>query len=220
MTQQNSNPFLNPANNDSLVGTFNQILASSFKNCQVMLPAKIITFDRTTALNTAEVQPLISLITTNNTTLSRAVIAKIPVLQLGGGGFFLNFNLKPGDLGWIIAADRDISLFIQSLSESKPATNRVHDFSDSLFLPHFMMGGTVDSGDMDGLVIQNNDGTVKIVLQNDEINITAPTINLNGDVNIEGELNVSDRTIVQGDIASGGDITAAGDITPNTPIPP
>ena len=140
------------------------------------MPAKVIEYDR--AANRARVQPLIDIVTTDGTSNQRAQIASVPVLAYGGGGFVINFPLEPGDLGWIEASDRDISLFLQSLDRSRPNTYRLHEWSDSRFIPDIFRRYSIsDAGKM---VIQSTDGTTKITLSADTVEINAPNVVING----------------------------------------
>src|SRR5271154_3225579 len=103
----NNNPSINPSDENTLAGGVQFAFSKLFQNVNGMLPAQVVAFDRNA--NRVQVQPLIAMVTTDGTTISRPQIASIPVLILGGGNFMLNFNLNPGDLGWILANDRDIS---------------------------------------------------------------------------------------------------------------
>ena len=156
-----------------------------------MLPAKVISFNRAT--NRAKVQPLIMMVDTNFEQIERAPISSIPVRFPGAGGYILSFNLKPNDLGWIQANDRDISLFLQNYTNSKPNTFRVKDFADAVFIPDPMTGFTISGEDAENAVLQSLDGTVKISLGTNEITVAAPTVTINADTKaiINGEFEVS-----------------------------
>src|SRR4051812_35962375 len=106
---QNAPPSRNPADNDTMAGTFRLVLDKFLQRTDDMLPGKVIAYDAAT--NLAQVQPLIIMVTTNNQQVKRAQIASVPVYQMGAGGLVLRFPVKTGDLGWIKANDRDISLF-------------------------------------------------------------------------------------------------------------
>lgn len=182
-------PSIDPANEGDLTGAFRHIISKMLETVDDMLPAKIIAYDR--LKNRASVQPLVRVITTSNPTIgiARAQIMSVPVLQIGGGGFVLNFNLKAGDLGWIKANDRDISIFLQGYSDSVPNTLRKHNFADAVFIPDVMRGWTIAGEDAENAVLQSLDGNTKIslgaeqmklkvgatemVLTNDGIDITA-----------------------------------------------
>jgi hypothetical protein len=151
-------PVANLSNFSSLAGMMREILAN---------------FDRAT--NRANVKPLIRLIKTNGTVQSRAAVANIPVLQMGGGNFMLNFNLNPGDLGFIKASDRDMSLFLQSFNESPPNTYRKHSFEDSIFIPAPMHNMTINAEDESHVVLSTLDGTQRVAIWANQVKITSDT---------------------------------------------
>lgn len=172
-------PSASPANLNSLEGAMRVVLTKFLQNTDDMLPAKIIAYDRTT--NRAQVQPLISVVSTSGRATSRATIASVPVLQLGGGGFVMSFPISPGDLGWIKANDRDISFFKKNYANSAPNTQRKHTFEDAMFIPDSMMRGvTVAGEDANNLVIQNLAGTVKISWWSSLLKIIAPRVGIGG----------------------------------------
>lgn len=201
----NNNPDIDPANNDTLAGTLQFAFYKLLQGVNGMLPAQVIAYDRTK--NRVQVQLLIAVVGTDGSQISRPQIASIPVLLLGGGNFFLSFNLNPGDLGWVIANDRDISLFLQTYSEAAPNTGRIKNFSDGVFIPSVMTGYTIASEDSENVVLQNLDGTVKITLGTGMINISAPLVTIEG-------YNPVSITPSGGTLAVIGDITATGSITP------
>lgn len=168
----NAQPSRNPANDGSLEGMLTEILPKFLQNVDDMLPAKVISYDR--EANRVRVQPLIQMLSTAGEVISRQPVASVPVFNIGGGGFVMSFNLQAGDLGWIKANDRDISLFLQNYEEQRPNTLRKHTFSDALFFPDVMRGYTIADEDAGNCVIQNLDGTVKISLGASSVKITAP----------------------------------------------
>lgn len=199
-----NNPNIDPANNDTLAGTLRSVFAQLMRNVDGTLPARVLRYDRDT--NRVQVEVLIAMITTSGQQVSRAQIANIPVINLGGGGFLINFPLKAGDLGFIMANDRDISLFLQSFSEAPPNTNRVKSFSDSIFIPSVLTDYTIDGADADNMVIQNLDGTVKISLGPDSVNISS-TVGVTIDTPVT---TVTGELIVQGLLRSTGGFASTG----------
>ena len=218
----NNIPSIEPANNNSLAGTLQFSFLKLMQGVNGMLPATVIAFDRTQ--NRVQVQLLITILTTSGEQVARQQIASLPVLLLGGGGYVLNFNLNAGDLGWVLASDRDISLFLQSYSQSPPNTARMFSFSDGLFIPDVMRGYTIDPTDAENAVLQNLDGTIAISLTPTGVKIRggltveglltaqgglAISGGVGGSVNITGDVNMT------GELAVDGNITATGDITPH-----
>jgi len=150
-----------------LSGILNSIFKKLLQKTEGMLPAVVNSYDARN--NVATVKPLIMVLGTEGDTVSRGSYAKVPVLALGGGGFHVRFPLKRGNYGWIEACDRDISLFLQTEKEAKPNSLRLHSFSDSRFVPDVFKKYTFDSDDEGKMVIQNEEGDVKLTLASDGI---------------------------------------------------
>lgn len=218
-----SPPSMDPSSRQDLSGTVRLILTKFLQGVDDMLPAKVIAYDRAT--NRARVQPLIYVVTTDDRQISRAQIASIPVLQMGGGGFVLSFPIKPGDLGWIKANDRDISLFTQFLTESAPNTQRKHNFSDAMFIPDTMFRSvTINAEDAENVVLQSTDGTVRIALFDDKIKITSPRVEVvspeivctaSTSITLDTPLTTITGELVSG-VGSGGNATFGGNILTTT----
>ncbi len=229
----NSNPSLDPANTKTLAGTFQTAFLKFIQSIDGMIPGRVVAYDKDT--NRAQIQPLIQLLDTNNNSINRAPIAQVPVAQWGAGGLILNFPVKTGDLGLLFAADRDISIFLQSYNDSRVQTLRIKNFADSFFIPNVMTGYTIAEEDSENAVLQTLDGTVKISIGATGINIltstqpitvTAQTAQINATesitctspkVRIDAATNVIMTTPL---LAVSGNITAGGTITPLTPPPP
>ena len=175
-----------PANDDSLTGLFKEVLKKFQQNSDDLLPAQIVSYNRTT--NRATVQILIPLIDVNGNLINRARATNIPVLLVGGGDFFLSYHLPAGSLGWIKANDRDISLFLETYTARQPNTLRLHSFEDALFIPDIMTNYTIAGEDEQAAVIQNRDGSVKISLTESRIKLTAPAIEIQGPTTINGNV--------------------------------
>ena len=146
----------------------------------------------------ATVQPVIAVLTTAGQAVPRAQIAEVPLVALGGGGFVLHFPLQEGDLGWIEASDRDISLFMQSLEESPPNTHRLHSFADSRFLPDVLRQFDASQVGGTSAALQSVDGSVRVELSPERLLLVAPSVTVDtplaeftGDVEISGEATIS-----------------------------
>lgn len=198
----------NDVNNDWLPGLMRVLGDHVYKNIDKSLPCQVseISTDRTRV----KVRPLIKIVDKNGNFISRNYEIAIPVVNFGAGGLLISFPIKEGDLGWIDASDRDISLFLQSYSESEPATRRKHSFNDARFIPDIMRNFTISPEDSDALVIQNRDGTVKIAID-DQIRITNSSVEILIDGNsvtglAPGGFNLNGATINN----DGNVITASG----------
>lgn len=210
---ENAPPSLDPANENVLVGLLKETYRKMLMQTDDMLPAQVVSFDRDS--NRAQVQPLIVAVTTDGQIVRRAQVASVPVFQLGGGGFVLNFPLKPGNLGWIKASDRDISLFTQSYTSQAPNTRRLHSFEDSVFFPDVMTGWDINSEDEENIVLQTLDGSQRVAIWSDRVKITSDS-----KVVIDAPLTEFTGAIINGtnpaydDYAEfGGSVRAIGEVT-------
>jgi hypothetical protein len=158
MTDTSFSPFSsNPANNDSLSGLLRLALRKWTQYLDNQLPAQVVAYNRPT--NRAQVQPFILAVTTNGVQITRAQIASVPVRMWGAGGVVVSCCPAPGDLGWLHANDRDISLFKQSGENAAPNTKRQHSFEDAIFEPDPITDVTIASGHGGDFVIQAKDGS-------------------------------------------------------------
>ena len=221
----NNIPSRNPSYDNTLQGLFKLAFTKFFARIDGVLPAIVQSYTPGSPAKVS-VLPAIQSITTNDELVSKAVIASIPVLRLGNSSYSIEFPLQKGDLGLLIANDRDISAFVRSGKDSAPQTNRVKNFSDAFFFPMPLKGHSSAS---DGFSIQKNDQSVQVLLESDSLTLKAAShtivingskVTINGMVEINGddvEINCSNRVLINGDLAVSGNITAGGNITPNTP---
>lgn len=205
MADARANPSRDPADDGSLLGMARVVLDKFLQGVDDMLPARVVSYDRAT--NRAIVVPLIKVLTTDNRQISRAQIASVPVLQLGAGGVVMSLNLVPGDLGWVKANDRDISIFLQSYTENGPNTLRKHSFQDALFIPDVMHGITTVGEDASNAVLQTLDGNCRVAIWPDRVKLSAgslnitigpSTIDVTGVVNFHDPVNMDETLTVTG----------------------
>lgn len=165
-------PAANPADVGGLSGAMQTILGKFLQNVDDCLPATVVSYDRES--NVATVRPLVAVLTTEGASVPRAAVASVPVLAIGCGAFCINFPLRGGDMGWLKANDRDISLFAQSLTEAKPNTVRKHSFQDGFFIPDAFRNYEIDGEDFDeNMVIQTKDGKIRVSIWPDRVKTTA-----------------------------------------------
>ena len=114
MTQ--SIPSYNPADTKSMAGSmriFADYLLNLIENCQ---PCIVQSVDYST--NTVIVKPAINVSTTVGEYVQRDVI-KLTAWRFASGGFLIHYPIKQGDTGWMIASDKDTSLFKQEKAIAK-----------------------------------------------------------------------------------------------------
>lgn len=209
-------PSIDPANLGSLTGSFQQIFNKLLQRTDGVMPATVVSFDRSSAPPRVQVQPAINIRTTDGSQIPRAQIASVPVCRIGGGGAFIDFMLNPGDFGLLFACDRDISLLLQNKTASTPNTNRIKSFSDSFFLPIILNDGIIDPENVESAVFQSQNGSISLAIQSDKVKIKGG-LTIVGNVEIDGDLTINGAFTMSGDMYVNGNIEASGSITPNVP---
>lgn len=205
MSEVHDIPAYNPADLSSLEGLLYYLADQINLEMECCLPAFVVSYDR--SANTAVIQPAVSEVATSGQKISRDKLYNIPVLTLSGGGFFINFPLSPGDTGWIVACDRDISLFKQNLQETAPNTFQKHRFSDAFFIPDKVKNFTISGEDAAGLVISNLGGNNKIVLNGSNLNITSAAITITGPTTFKSPVTAEDNVTAQKDVTINQNLT-------------
>ena len=188
------------------------------------LPAKVVEVDR--EKGRVLVLPMVQMGTVDGQKVSRALVS-VPIMVMGGGGFFTSYPVAKDDLGFIYSADRDTTIFTKSQGqEDWPNTERIFTFSDGAFLPLKMFGFAIAGGvEKDGLSIQSEDGETFITMKAGEIQINASKLKLSGTIEhtgdsthtgtIEANGNITGKEIIAGTLALSTHIHPT--TTPGTP---
>lgn len=193
-------PSYNPSDIMDESGVIDFFLQKNAADIQKVIPAKIISYDRN--LNRATIQILTLFLTSTGQKLQMKSIPNIPVLTLAGGGFVLSFPVQAEQIGFLLASDRDISLLKQNLTSYTPATNRQHQYEDSIFIPLNLNGFTVNEADANALLISSLDGATKLSIQNNLITMTAANIVFNGNTTVNGTLTATDTITSNVDVVA------------------
>lgn len=215
-----ANPSRDPADDGSLIGMARAVLGKFLQGVDDMLPARVLSYNRAT--NRATVVPMVKVLTTGNQQVGRAQIASVPVLQYGGDGAVLSFNLKAGDLGWIKANDRDISVVMQTYADNAPNTLRMHSFQDAVFIPDVMHDISINPEDAAHAVLQTLDGLVRVALWPDRLKLSVgglsvtigpSVIDVVGAVNFHDPVHALSTLVVDGASTLTGAVSMPGGAT-------
>ncbi|WP_410736073.1 Gp138 family membrane-puncturing spike protein [Citrobacter freundii] len=166
----NPTPSQKPGQSDSLSGSMDLVLRKFLLDVDDMLPARIVSYEPPPA-NRAQIEILYKVTMTDGSLNPLMAPAEVPVLTIGGGGMCITFPIKPGDLGWIKASDRDMSLFLQSYEAEPGNTTRLHCFEDGVFIPDVMKDFVVSDGA--AATLQTLDGTTSVAVKPGSIVLTA-----------------------------------------------
>ena len=164
-----SYPSYNPADLTTTAGMLNYIFRCNSMATENCMPAIVEEYDRKN--NVVTVKPAINITAATGETIERESITAT-VMSMCGGKFIINFPLEKGDTGWLITADRDVSLFREQRKVINANTYRIHSIEDSFFIPDRVNDFKVEGEDDKNLIIQNLGRNIKISLGEDKIKIT------------------------------------------------
>lgn len=154
---ENQPPSRQAADDGDLTGVIRNAIRKELMNTDVMMPVEVVAYDR--AKNRATVRHLIQMQGSDGEKVDRAQVASVRVQQFGNATFSLSLPIKPGDKGWLMAADRDLSIFQQDIDNpDAPNTARTHSFQDGVFMPDAMANGDAPAGQGDRVVLGLNGG--------------------------------------------------------------
>lgn len=211
---------INPSDQESMPAALEKWFRDLMLDVDDCLPAIVVSYDR--ASNLATVRPIITRLTVTDQSVPRQGLAEIPVLSIGAGAYTLNFPVKTGDLGWIKAADRDLSNFMNSLEEGAPPTCQTHSFASSLWIPDVFRQYTILPEHEDEAVFQTTDGQNRVALGRNRIKIavggayvevtdgkvtvlTGGTLDIqSAHSNFSGDVTIAGKTTMNGGFASTG----------------
>lgn len=200
----NQTPSIRPADESTLVGVIKTAVNKAMQSMDTMLPVEVVAYDRAT--NRATVRHLVQMVGSDGEAVDRADVASIRVMQPGNGAFNISLPIQPGDKGWLMAADRDISTFQQGLQKSAPNTARMHSFQDGVFMPDAMSNGNAPAGQEGRVVIGANDGSSYMAFDGDGFEWSAGgnTLTFDGSgLKMNGK-NIGDTHTHSGVIPGGG----------------
>ncbi|CAK7193035.1 hypothetical protein COMNV_01246 [Commensalibacter sp. Nvir] len=192
-----------------------RILSEFQANLHVMLPCKVKQVNREKGL--VSVTPQIQYVDPTGKGYSRGTYHNLPILSLGGGGFSLNFPIAVGDLGWILACDRDVHAFLKDKTEGPPPTYRKHSFASALFVPDMFNQVKLQADSTNGVVLQKTDGSTRIVVKDGNITLVTSGdthikadkgVTIDANVQINGTLHVTKDAQIDGSVSASKDVKA------------
>lgn len=201
----NQTPSIRPADESTLVGVIKTAVNKAMQSMDTMLPVEVVAYDRAT--NRATVRHLVQMVGSDGEAVDRADVASIRVMQPGNGAFNISLPIQPGDKGWLMAADRDISTFQQGLQKGAPNTARMHSFQDGVFMPDAMGNGNAPAGQEGRVVIGANDGSSYMAFDGDGFEWSAGgnTLTFDGSGLKMNGINIGDTHTHSGVVPGSGD---------------
>lgn len=95
------------------------------------------------------------------------------ILTPFSSSIFLSMPVAVGDTGWLVGADLDTDKFKQTKEPSQQTVFTRHQYQFGFFVPDAINGYTVSEDDDGAIVLSTLDGTTKITLKDQEINLVS-----------------------------------------------
>jgi len=111
----------------------------------------------TNPAGTVNVQPLVSQIDGNGNPTPHGIVNGIPWFRLQGGNGAFICDPQVGDIGYVVVANRDMSLVVKNKKLSNPGSFRRFDLADGVYV-----GGILNAAPTSYICL-NSDGSISIV---------------------------------------------------------
>ena len=204
MTFANADEFYSPDLREYMDWNF----WAQYSRIECRIPWWVLSYNEET--NEVVVQPTIKVLFGLRTKDGNYVATNRPKIKTTvkrnfAGNVGIVLPITEGDVGWIIAADRDTQTYKAQddlKTIARPASLSLPRYSFGCFEPDIMKKAfTIASEDKKSLSIQSLDGSIKVVIDpnNKEIRLTAPTTIINGDLRVNGKISSTD-TITDGTV--------------------
>lgn len=211
---------------DAMIAAFRGLKAEMWS----ALPGIVVSFNADA--QTCEIQPAIKALIRDplgaESWVTLPVFPDVPVVFPRGGGFALTFPIQPGDECLVVFSSRCIDAWWQSGGTQQQIEQRLHDLSDGFCIPGPTSQPRKLSGlSMDAVQLRSEDGTAFVEIQTagahdvnvetgGNVEITATTITLNGNLQINGSITqINGPTTLEGPLHVDGDITSGHVSLPN-----
>ena len=190
---------LNPeSDNNTPSKVVNFVMEQRLQDLYTAMPGVIEEYDVHT--RRARVLPAFPLVTTEGY-IARVPVHNVPVLFPSGGGYTLTFPLKKGDAVLIVYSKVGLGNFKLNYGMSLPTPEGGFAEHDAIIIPGFsdlVIASQNQSHGNNGVVLQSNDGTHYIALEDGGIDILAEDITLTGSIQITGDVNITGELMVNG----------------------
>lgn len=204
--------FQAPGTSSGDFNTLTFLIRQALSRVNVAAPVKVIACTNSggvSPIGSVDVQVQIDLIDGNNVRIPHGTIFKCPYLRVQGGTNAIIIDPEAGDLGLVGFCDRDISSFLANKSASPPGSARRFDMADAVYLYSMPLNSTPTQYVQMSTAGIKMVSPIKIDLEAPEIDLVAPTINMNASTGI----NMTTPTVtINGNIQNNGNTTSTGTV--------
>lgn len=163
MTQQPDSPY-DGAERPTLADVISQALRTDRLSLHTAIPAKVVSFDGSPPVPTAEIQVDLARALLNQTTGAEVPtpippLPGVPVEFPRGGGFRIVWTLQPGGTGALWMSERALDIWKSQGGVQDPLIGRLHSMSDAFFRPGIHPSSDPEGAIPPGFRIEKEDGT-------------------------------------------------------------
>src|SRR5579859_2520696 len=152
---------------------FDGFRTAVFADLHVAFPAVVRAFDP--VAQSVDVQPALQIPVPNEdgtgTLVSMAIIPKVPVVYLGGGGFKLVYPLVAGDTVLVVVAERSIDRWCSQGGVLDPQQQRSHHLADAVAIPGLRPFNTLQSVRTDAIVLGGDGGGKQVAVTGSQVHL-------------------------------------------------
>lgn len=166
------------------------LMKAAMSKMNTSLPVEVLDV-KTTGVNPVgfvDVRILVDQITADDKTHQYGRIPNVPYFRLQGGNKAVIIDPEIGDIGMACFCSRDIAAMKNARKGAPPGSRRMYDISDALYVGGFLNKAPTHYIQFtDGGILVHTPGSVSINA-GDKATVTAPNIEMNGDVDVFGAL--------------------------------
>lgn len=137
-----------------------------------------------------DILPLVNQVDGNGNPTPHVTIYGVPYVRIQGGANAVILDPQVGDIGIALFTSRDISKVKSTKAQANPGSGRMYDFADGLYLGGVLNGVPQQFVRFSSEGIELNSPT--------KITLTAPEVDINGQVQVSQGINATDDIIGAG----------------------
>lgn len=205
--RNNDSPFFgNRAAFNTTAGAINELVQKKIDRLgpSMLVQVKAVRPGEASITGSVDVQPLVQQQDALGRPVNRSVIHNVPYLRIQGGTSAIIIDPKPGDIGFVIVAGRDMKHVVTARRPSPPASTRIFSMSDCVYVGGFLNNGP------DQFIQATDEGWRIVTLGT--VSIEAAKVKANCDIVTSGDVkagSVSLKQHIHGGVQSGGSKTTA-----------
>lgn len=162
------------------------------KIIEKIIPARIISYDKNT--NRCSCRITICDEDNNNEVITPPELIDIPVFNYGNSNFGLKFKIEEGDLGYLLACDKDITKFKKDYIPSSPEKFIRHRYFNGFFLPDKMVKPINTDDD---IYIGDTNISTFLTINKDDLKLNSKEININATDSVKIKINGVDAIKIE-----------------------